>query len=123
MKKGNWFKGELMEGWKSKTMTVRKRAFLMDGSVARNKNTTNTTVVFVPTTKGGLLVRKLKEEQDRTAEVTGFRTKYPKNYIFWMKDMYFCICTKIMECVCLCCSPWSNSKYTDKSPVWTKAEH
>ena len=76
MKKGNWFKGEMKEDWKSKTKTVRKRALLMDGSVARNKNTTNTTVVFVPSTKGGLLVKKLKEEEDRMAEVTGFRTKF-----------------------------------------------
>ena len=34
----------------------------------------NTTVVFVPSTRGGLLVRKLKE--DRMADITGFRIKF-----------------------------------------------
>ena len=54
---------------------MRKKAFLKDGNVRGGKNTTNTTVVFVPSTKAGLLVRKLKEEEDRMADVTGFRIK------------------------------------------------
>ena len=72
MKKSNWFRGDLKEGWKSRTKTVKKRAFQRDGKV-RGKNTT---VVFVPSTRGGLLVRKLKEEEDRMADITGFRIKF-----------------------------------------------
>ena len=43
LKKGNWFKGELREDWKSKTRTVDKRAFLKDGPRRRKMNTRNTT--------------------------------------------------------------------------------
>ena len=48
MKMSYWFKGDLKEGWKSKTKTVKRRAFQKDGKLTGNKNTTNTPVVFVP---------------------------------------------------------------------------
>ena len=41
----------------------------------RARATTNSTVIFVPNTKGGLLVGKLREDEDRMAGVTGFRIK------------------------------------------------
>ena len=34
------------------------------------------TVVFVPSTRGITLLRSLKEDEDRMAEITGFRVKY-----------------------------------------------
>ena len=34
------------------------------------------TVVFVPSTKGGLLVKKLKEKEESLAEMTGFKIMY-----------------------------------------------
>ena len=43
------------------------------GGIARA--TTNSTVIFVPNTKGGMLVGKLREDEDRMAGVTGFRIK------------------------------------------------
>ena len=64
LKKSNWFRGDLKEGWKSRTKTVKKRAFQRDRKVKGK----NTTVVFVPSTKGGLLVRNLKEEEDRMGD-------------------------------------------------------
>ena len=76
LKKGNWFKGELREGWKSKTRTVGRKAFLKEGNRRKSKNTTNSTVIFVQSTKGGLLVGKLREDEDRMAGVTGFRIKF-----------------------------------------------
>jgi hypothetical protein len=33
-------------------------------------------LVFIPSTKGGLLVGKLREEEDRMAAFTGFRVKF-----------------------------------------------
>ena len=39
-------------------------------------NTTNSIVVFIPSTRGGLLVGKLREEEDRMAGLTGFRIKF-----------------------------------------------
>ena len=38
--------------------------------------TDNSTVVFVPSTRGGILLSSLKEEEDKMAEMTGFRIKY-----------------------------------------------
>jgi hypothetical protein len=35
-----------------------------------------TTVVFVPSTRGSTLIRSLREEEDKMAEITGFRVKY-----------------------------------------------
>ena len=34
------------------------------------------TVVFVPSTKGSTLLRSLRDDEDRMAEMTGFRIKY-----------------------------------------------
>ena len=39
-------------------------------------NTTNSTVFFISSTKGGLLVGKLREEEDKMAALTGFRIKF-----------------------------------------------
>ena len=50
--------------------------FLKDGPMRRKMNTTNSTVVFIPSTKGGLLVGKLREEEDKMAALTGFRIKF-----------------------------------------------
>ena len=57
LKKGILFKGELREDWKSRTRTVGRRAFQKDGPRRGNRNTTtNSSVVFITSTKGGLLV-------------------------------------------------------------------
>ena len=53
-----------------------RRAFQKDGKAGRSKDTTNNTVVFVPSTKGGLLVRKLMDEDDKMAVLTGVRVKF-----------------------------------------------
>ena len=34
------------------------------------------TVVFVPSTRGSILIQSLKAEEDQMAELTGFRVKY-----------------------------------------------
>ena len=34
------------------------------------------TVVFVPSTRGSTLLKSLREDEDKMAEVTGFRVKY-----------------------------------------------
>ena len=67
-----YFCVDYREGWKSKSRTVGRRAFLKDGHRRKSMNTTNSTVVFIPSTKGGLLVGKLREEEDRMAALTVF---------------------------------------------------
>ena len=54
---------------------VRKKSFQKAGD--RNKlKKAETTVVFVPSTKGRTLIKSLIDEEDRMAEITGFRIKY-----------------------------------------------
>ena len=49
---------------------------MKDGHRRKNMKTSNSTVVFIPSTRGGLLVGKLREEEDRMAGLTGFRIKF-----------------------------------------------
>ena len=79
LKRGNWFKGPSgkEECWKGVTKTggVRKKPFQKAG--ARNKlKKAATTVVFVPSTRGSTLIKSLRDEEDKMAEITGFRIKY-----------------------------------------------
>ena len=54
---------------------VRKKSFQKAGD--RNKlKKAATTVVFVPSTKGSTLIKSMRDEEDRMAEITGFRIKY-----------------------------------------------
>ena len=88
MKRSNWYKGKGQgeESWKglpksrpggriSKMKKVKKgKGFLKAGEGAKMK--VAATVVFVPSTRGSLLLNSLKEDEDKMAEVTGFRVKY-----------------------------------------------
>ena len=79
MKRGTWFRGDQKYGdWKSLYKTdrkVRKKGFKKAGKVGKPRGAA-TTVVFVPSTKGSILLKSLKEEEDKMAEMTGFRIKY-----------------------------------------------
>jgi hypothetical protein len=87
--KSNWLNGELKEGWKSKTKTVGRKSILKDGNLRKSKNTTNSTVVFVPSTKEGLLVRKLREDEETMAGVKGFRIKFQEAGRSKLKDSFY----------------------------------
>ena len=54
-----------------KTKKIFRKAGKKPGTQA-----TNATVVFVPSTRGSTLVRSLKEDEDRMAEITGFKVKF-----------------------------------------------
>ena len=79
LKRGTWFKGnQKADCWRKLTKTnrkVRKTGSQKAGRIGNPKRPT-TTVVFVPSTKGSLLIKSLKEEEDKMAEMTGFRVKY-----------------------------------------------
>ena len=57
--------GRIMKRWK------KKKVFLKDG-----KAKDAATVIFVPSTKGSAFIKSLKEDEDKMAEITGFRVKY-----------------------------------------------
>ena len=52
----------------------RGKGFLKAGKEAKMKGAA--TVIFVPSTRGSLLLNSLKEAEDKMAEITGFRVKF-----------------------------------------------
>ena len=82
MKRGNWFRGKVdKEPWeelqvpRSGGRVIKKRKpFRKEGKSKLKKAAS--TVVFVPSTKESVLVKSLREDEDRMEELTGFRVKY-----------------------------------------------
>ena len=85
MKRATWFRGrdDGEKAWKALPSSrprgrigkMKKKVFQKAGKDKKAK-TGNATVVFVPSTRGGILINSLKEEEDRMAEMTGFRVKF-----------------------------------------------
>ena len=79
LKRGNWFKGvKKDESWQELPKSsgrVQKRGCLKAGGRSKMKKAAST-VVFVPSTRGSTLLKSLREEEDKMAEMTGFRVKY-----------------------------------------------
>ena len=77
LKRGNWFKcGKEKEEWRNLTKTSSRRGNRKKFQKAGDKKGQAATVVFVQSTKGGLLVRKLREREKEMAALTGFEIKY-----------------------------------------------
>ena len=79
LKRGNWFKGkDESKTWdnipKAAGRVKKRKPFLKAGSKAKLKNAA--TVIFVPSTKGSLLLKSLREDEERMSELTGFKIKY-----------------------------------------------
>ena len=85
LKRSNWFKGgngDKDESWRglpsSRTggrILKKKKMFQKAGGKDNLKQATST-VVFVPSKKRSTLLRSLRDDEDRMAEMTGFRIKY-----------------------------------------------
>ena len=84
LKRSAWFRGRMDdESWedlpKRKTgggiEKRRRKTFQKAGKKGKSRQTA-ATVVFVPSTRGSILIRSLKEDEDMMAGVTGFRVKY-----------------------------------------------
>ena len=56
------------------TILKKRKPFRKAGKTKLKKAAS--TVVFVPSTKGSILVKSLREDEDRMEELTGFRVKY-----------------------------------------------
>ena len=84
LKRATWFRGgrdETEQAWKPLPRSRPSGRIMKRGKIFRKAGkpgtiTENNTVVFVPSTKGGTLIRSLKEDEDRMAEITGFRIKF-----------------------------------------------
>ena len=84
LERSNWFKGKAeKEPWESLSPTPcgrvakKRRAFQKAGG--KNKLKAAATVIFVPSTRGSTLLKSLKEDEDKMAELTGFRVKYQED--------------------------------------------
>ena len=86
MKRATWFRGKENEDeddWNplplsksSGRVSKKKKIFRKVGKSKPKSSDGNATVVFVPSTRGGILIQSLKDEEDTMAEITGFRVKY-----------------------------------------------
>ena len=54
----------------------RTRIFQKDGNTRKRKRLRPSTVMFVPNTRRGTLLKKLKEKEERLADMTGFKVNY-----------------------------------------------
>jgi hypothetical protein len=77
LKRGNWYKGGQkdgsMKGVAGKGGRVGK-PFLKAGKPKKDKKAA--TVVFVPSTRGSILIQSLKDDEQRMSEITGFKIKF-----------------------------------------------
>jgi hypothetical protein len=71
----NWFKGKEKD---NEDKSIPRINFKKDGNASAKPNERKqpSTVMFIPNTKGGLLVSKMKENEEKLAELTGFRISY-----------------------------------------------
>ena len=67
MNRKNWFLDNDDEEKISTDQKKRKKGFQKAGRVATS------TVVFIPNTRAGLLLRKMRESEERLSKVRGFR--------------------------------------------------
>ena len=83
LKRSTWFRGRKEdESWENLPkprsnggIRKKKKIFRKAGEKGKLKQAA-ATVVFVPSTRGSILLKSLKEDEDMMAEVTGFRVKY-----------------------------------------------
>ena len=83
LKRSTWFRGRKEdESWENLPkqrsnggIRKKKKIFRKAGERGKPKQAA-ATVVFVPSTRGSILLRSLKEDEDMMAGVTGFRVKY-----------------------------------------------
>ena len=77
LKRGNWHKGGQkdgsLRGVAGNGARIRK-PFLKAGKLNNDKKAA--TVVFVPSTRGSILIQSLKDEEQRMSEITGFKVKF-----------------------------------------------
>ena len=77
LKRGNVFKGgKEKEEWKSLKKTTNTRMNKKKFQKAGDRKGQAATVVFIPSTKGRLRVRKMRDREEEMAALTGFRIKY-----------------------------------------------
>jgi hypothetical protein len=79
LKRGNWYKGgEGVDELRGVDKRVKRGRVMKPFQKAgrKQKNKSATTVIFVPSTKGSVLLKSLKDDEDRMAEITGFKVRY-----------------------------------------------
>ena len=114
----NWRKNE-----RSKEKAMKRKTWYMDGKKDNSKRPSQkignkkrkvvqkagkiptTTVVFVPNTKGGILVKKLKEKEDSMSDITGFRIRFQEAGGSQLKNMFNTDLAKGKHCGRTPCPP------------------
>ena len=112
LKKGNWYKGAGDdEAWKKIPRAkggVKKKFSQKAGD--KKKLRKAVTVVFVPSTKGSHLIKSLRDEEDRMAELSGFRIKYQEAGGSVLANAFNKNLGKGQHCGRVSCPPCKNSE-------------
>ena len=72
----NWFKEKRLEEESPPFHPTGRSSSNRKEKKSKKDDTPTTTVSFVPNTKGGKLVKRLQQEENKLARLTGFRVRY-----------------------------------------------
>ena len=80
MAEHTWYKGMASEDDQNENNT-RKEGFQKDGrkDQKKDKNKSASTVMFIPSTKDGKLLKLMREREANLVEMTGFRINYTES--------------------------------------------
>ena len=71
-----WFRGDRDKGKDGK---LAGRAFQKAGKSGMKSKILASTVMFIPSTKNGILLKMMKENEEKLVEMTGFRVSYAES--------------------------------------------
>ena len=71
-----WFRGDRDKGKDGK---LAERAFQKAGKSGMKSKILASTVMFIPSTKNGILLKMMKENEEKLVEMTGFRVSYAES--------------------------------------------
>ena len=109
-KKSNWFKNKAQEQGFTPTMSNGKFVSKKRKPVLKaGKKKQPSSVIFVPNTKGGILTKKLRENEDRLCDITGFRIKFQEAGGLQLKNCFSTELSKGQHCGRVNCPPCNTT--------------
>jgi hypothetical protein len=111
-KKTNWFRSSETETGSSRYPAMKKSKLGTKGRKSfkkAGKKQQPSSVIFVPNTKRGILTEKLRENEDRLAEITGFRMKFQEAGGLQLKNCFSTELSKGKHCGRINCPPCNQT--------------
>ena len=114
MAKENWFRGKEKSEDEKQAHISPKDGKPLKTKTAQ-KNLQATTVMFLPNTKGGILLKKMKENEEKLAAMTGFKVSYTETAGTKLGRIFSLDLAKDQPCgrpveKCSQCNTWGEGK-------------